>query len=452
MQNKFYDIHYHAFDISHANLLSFLSRKDIVTSKSTVSLFNELPFWGKFITCLPIPLIFAGFIKGFIAKKIRNAINNATSVKTLLSVIENAIEYHFLYIEYFLKNKTPTINEITSPADVRLKFNKIVLCPLLMDFGFKNLKNEKSFYNTPPQKPIVNQVVDIFNAIYFYYNYQLLPHSKEESRLQVVSYKSGVDNKLFEIYPFLGINTQNYSIETIEEMFKRYFEGYENDTPSSRQENLKNKLGKCKIDIEEISNLKSSKDESFYKYLFAGIKLYPPLGFDPWPENNEDELKKVKYLYKMCIEKKLPIITHCSDAGFVADTNHELYTNPAKRWKKVIENEAYKDLKIDFAHLGSEGDEKTEWLETIKSYMKIHKNIYGDISCNASKKDYYEKFKGNITSENENQFLFGSDFLINLLFSGSYNEYLNQFINDNQLSIEQKLKMCQTNSEKFLFG
>jgi len=56
------------------------------------------------------------------------------------------------------------------------KFDKIVLCPLLIDFGYKNLNNKDCFYNLPPAKPIVNQVVDLINALWFYYNYDLILH------------------------------------------------------------------------------------------------------------------------------------------------------------------------------------------------------------------------------------------------------------------------------------
>jgi len=48
--------------------------------------------------------------------------------------------------------------------------------------------------------------------------------------------------------------------------------------------------------------------------------------------------------------------------------------------------------------------------------------------------------------------LFGSDFLINLLWSPSYNDYLCNFLETPYLTEEQKMAMCATNPERFLFG
>jgi hypothetical protein len=57
-----------------------------------------------------------------------------------------------------------------------------------------------------------------------------------------------------------------------------------------------------------------------------------------------------------------------------------------------------------------------------------------------------------MNSANESGFLFGSDFVINLIWSHSYNEYLNNFIRTPLLDERKKELMAVTNPERFLFG
>jgi hypothetical protein len=82
-------------------------------------------------------------------------------------------------------------------------------------------------------------------------------------------------------------------------------EGFENDNPSSRKQKLLQKMGTLHLDITEIPEKKGVPkvtEKKDFNYIFAGIKLYPPLGYDPWPAKNE-EREKVKLLYHKCLEK-----------------------------------------------------------------------------------------------------------------------------------------------------
>ena len=160
----------------------------------------------------------------------------------------------------------------------------------------------------PPAKPIINQVVDLINAIWFYYNSEVISHPDKAGRLKIIPTRAPKEKKLFEIYPFLGINTQNYDLTEIVELFDKYFRGYEDDTPLIRRNKLYDRLGSVKVDMEDMMFKRKEKtDSNYYTYLFAGIKLYPPLGFDPWPSENREELDKVRFLYSECIRKKTAI-------------------------------------------------------------------------------------------------------------------------------------------------
>ncbi|MBA4322850.1 MAG: hypothetical protein C0408_08550 [Odoribacter sp.] len=445
MERKFYDIHYHFFDLSHPNLLAFLLRDDLISRDSVKKVLRKLPFLANLL-----PIGAAQLFPGKIAEKIKDYIkHDAGNFRNLLAVMESAIEYHFLYTEYYLLKEQVYFG---NPGG--MKYNKLVICPLLMDFGYKNLNNSDCFYNLPPSKPIAKQVLDLINAIGFYYRYDLIPHPDKQGRLKLIPTIKEKHEKLFEIYPFLGINAQNYDLVEIKDLFDKYFTGYENDThPGERQGKLFKKLGTVKADMEDlIFRIKEKEDPEFYTYLFAGIKLYPPLGFDPWPEDNQGELEKVKFLYSECIRKKLPVTVHCSDGGFVTTSDAALFTDPSKKWQKVLNNPDYKKLKINFAHLGSQSGGETDWQGTIINGIEAGSNIYTDCSCITPQSKDYERIGKLFSSKTETRILFGTDFLINLLWSGSYNEYLDNFILNQYLTDHQKDLMCNANPEKFLFG
>jgi hypothetical protein len=443
MTKKNYDIHCHLLDLSHPNFLALLSRDGLVTESSVKNVIQNLPWYLKI---LPPGLL--SLFKSAVVKNIKNYLkNDAGTYRNLLSVMESPIEYSLLYVDYFLRNKQPIFDIKTSG------YSKIILCPLIVDFGYKKSKGT-SFYDLPPSKPVANQTLDILNAIYFYYNYEMIPHDSKINRLDVRPKPRDVDKELFEVYPFLGINTQNYDYQSIQSLFNRYFSGYESDSILERKAKLYQNLGTVKVHLDDFIN---SENDNKFSYLFAGIKLYPPLGFDPWPGNNSEELNKVKLLYSECIRRRLPITVHCSDGGYIADDNSVEFTNPAGKWSKVLSNPDYKDLRINFAHLGSQHNGKTDWQATILNYISygINKNIYTDISCVTFRPEDYVPLKNIIANpENEQKILFGSDFVINLLWSetSSYNDYLNNLlIKTNPLNDAQKDIICSQNPEKFLF-
>ncbi len=267
---KFYDNHFHAFNWSHLNVLVFLKRFNI----------KRLLVAGSMISII---------MKTFTPEKVRKFQN-------FLSLMENDIARYFLLVEYLLKNKEPAVISPDNTFTIGdVTFNKIVLTPLMMDFSYKHAGQPDIFYNTPPGKPIVEQVVDVFNGIKIYCENKIV---EKGTRLEYEKdYKA---NKLFEIYPFLGLNTRHYDCEQLDEMLNnKYFKDYK-----GCQQSLYENMGNFDGEIESIGS-----------NVFAGIKVYPPFGFDPWPDD-EYEKQKVEILYDCCIKNGIPITTHCSTGGF----------------------------------------------------------------------------------------------------------------------------------------
>ncbi len=329
-----------------------------------------------------------------------------------------------------------------------------------------------------PKHPIAKQTGDIFYAIRTYFRFELEEKpGKNKFKLskETQNWYTKRDSKLFEIYPFMGLNTQNYTLDELIKLLDKFFKDFHKEEKAEDRKNkLFEKMGMLDSNMyrdEEIKNLtKEEKNEketlfwnknhiaSDYQHAFAGIKVYPQLGFDPFPEDDSWEFEKVKYLYKYCIDKRIPITTHCSDGGYKTDDNDEL-TSPSK-WKKVLEYK-YKDeegkeikfenLTLNFAHFGSQKNGKTEWKKSIIELIKKYDNIYTDISC--KDKAYYNSLEDDLKDEIlQNRILFGSDFSINMLVTGtdSYNENLQDFVEAK--SLEHKVNLCERNPERFLFG
>ncbi|MBU0701563.1 amidohydrolase [bacterium] len=407
-EESFFDIHCHAMNLSHPNLTAFLQRVNINLFLSSAGI------WGPFVEI-------------FQKKKIER-------IKNLLSVMENDTANFFLLMEYYLRTKGLVENN-TFEVEGR-SYKKIVLTPLMMDFGSKHT-HSGTFYNIPPQKPIVEQVVDVFNGIAKYSKYEMVVGDNKVSLKEVKK-----EDKLFEIYPFLGINTQNYDIQRITDMLDKYFSKY-----NGNRLEFYDTMGRFTGNIENLGN-----------NVFAGIKVYPPLGFDPWPDDYKQR-ERVEAIYERCYKKNIPITTHCNDGGFRTETksNAKDFTNPS-RWDAVLKK--YPTLKLNFAHFGKQ--KKTlcfipqkKWEGTILELMANYKNVYADFSYNGCEKEEYYKYLQKLLEKNpdvKERILFGSDFMINLTGIDSYNDYLESFATSQSISMDDKHIFCSINPSRFLFG
>lgn len=411
MKEKFYDIHMHAMNLSHPYLLAFIRRLNI----HQILVFNAI--LGPF----------ASLVLGMNLNKINN----------ILAVMENDIGSFFLLIEDYLKEKEKGKSPLLSYGKLHIGgnvYSKIVLTPLIIDFGYKNIKdNPNIYYNKPSRKPIVEQVIDVFNGI---------------KKYRRVSDNINQHYGIFEIYPFLGLNTRNYGMRRIRKMLNKYFSGYQR----SRVQ-LNNNMGKFDGDIEHLGNNS-----------FAGIKVYPPLGFDPWPDN-ENELAKVRYLYGYCCQKGIPITAHGSEGGFVAVPKEEVKNYTAiSKWERVLSEKEYSRLKLNLAHFPAQArlqgkSSQSKRLGEILSLVLNHENVYVDFANNAVNEKYYaslekllEELPGKLRRKLKSRILFGSDFPINLLSIESYNRYLNTFSKSTSFNDKEKDAFCHANPERFLFS
>ena len=402
------------------------------------------------------------------------------------------------------------------------EINKVILTPLMMNFnskGFEKLDKNKVHYNLPPAKLIIEQLVDLFNGIQNYYKTSL---------------------KVLEIYPFMGVNPGAYrhgvSVETdikikipaklegkvvflpvikmlvfvmemtVEEQvffldsikdddlrenvrdkmntfhLPGFKDGYPRDNtfPKMLDKYFSKYRGKAKKFRKTYKKTFGAKKDKSWRDIgsnfFSGIKVYPPLGFDPYPKEETDMNVCINthFLYQYCVKKNIPLTTHCSDGGFVImeEKWSRKRANP-DCWKEVLKN--YPELKLNFGHFGVQQRAiKHGWGEWNKTIIDLilddkYPNVYADISDLGESKKKYKKLgeaihaaiREKATDEAGRKvlwqklcrnLLFGTDFMVNLFHTDSYLSYIEKWEDTDIFSNNEKVSLASENPHRFLFG
>lgn len=444
----FFDVHCHAMNLSHPGLVTFVRRfvKNLVHRRRKRKDFPVLLLSpliaiarciigliiiGKFLlgSFLKIELYY-GRRKGFGARLWQWIANQefVRRVANLLCIMEQDIGEFFMLMEQdVLKVMNNDRAIVLHDQPEKAGLTKLILTPLIMDFG---QTRDAWFVRTHypiSHKPVDEQIIDVLNGIQWYKS------------------KSGA---FLEIYPFLGINTANYSLDGLQKRLATSFGACQNCFGEERLKKLSEHCGKFSGKINDIGN-----------FSFAGVKVYPPLGYDPWPDHSDEELEKVKTLYGFCIDNRLPITAHCSQGGFcvLGKKNAAAFTSP-DRWEKALK--AFPGLKLDLAHFGGGiADKNSEWMDKVTCLVQNYENVYTDFACQCFIEknyqflgDYLDAHKNDPTPfALEDKVLFGTDFMINLFWIDSYEDYLKQFIETEHLK-GYKHKFCSENPYRYLFG
>jgi len=120
---------------------------------------------------------------------------------------------------------------------------------------------------------------------------------------------------------------------------------------------------------------------------FVGIKLYPALGFDAYPDSDPQLRASYLSFYKKLANMEIPVTVHCQKSSFELTKNAEEFTR-ADNWELVFaglsDSEANK-LRINFAHFGGEdGVKRTVWFQS-KDENQL--NFYSDNAFNKIRRD-----------------------------------------------------------------
>jgi len=165
---------------------------------------------------------------------------------------------------------------------------------------------------------------------------------------------------------------------------------------------------------------------------FAGIKLYPALGYYPGD-------RRLDPIYKFAEENNLPIISHCGIDGAVhARGNIKKLLNQVDQSRKRYKNlwnyfgepsqyigvvNRFPKLKICLAHMGggsevdkylntSFGPNKDTWFNDIKKLIRLYpNNIYTDTSFTMANDRFHPVLLNMLKDKTiRNNVLFGTDF------------------------------------------
>jgi predicted TIM-barrel fold metal-dependent hydrolase len=406
----FYDAHSHALTLSHPCFLAFTQT---LRSRGLEEVYAQMT--------APNYLIAALFFKT--GERMRNA----------LSVMERDVGSIFQLMEDDLAGRFAREGEEPLLAGGRLtlgasSYERLVLCPLLMDFQCATfVPSEGTYYDTPSAKSVAVQIRDLLEGIRYY----------RRSR----------PGGFLEIRPFLGVDTRHYTMQGLAAFLDTAFAGYEKGEAASRR---------------AFDAMREYDEAAPVPGRFAGIKVYPPLGFDPWPEGGR-EREKVELLWSFCELRDIPVVTHCDDQGFRVVPLEEdwRYCSPA-RWEPLLR--FHPRLRLDFAHFGARYFQpigrpaSTEWTDRIVRLMVDYPNVYADFSFNGTDPAYYEwleAYLGNLSEGLaalvEERLLFGSDFVANLTKIRSYSDYFRIFARA-RLPEELKARFGSVNVESFLYG
>ncbi len=464
-EKTFFDAHLHAFNLSHPTLSAFILRvlrdlpKGIFRRHAlrcpllvlslvllvAVVLLPVVAVLLALVAVLLVPVYAVPSLRTRVESAIRRIglklKRSVGRIVNLLFVMENDIGSMFLLLENCLRDPESPLLRDDGLHVGGARYTRIVLTPLMMDFGYRHKtppgKKPKRWlrYDVLGDRPIVEQVVDLFRGIRDYARTESSPALAE--KYPALGPKT---RRAFEIYPFLGLNPANYTKGRIADLLGKYFGEY-----TGRREDFRARLGKFDGDIEGMGS-----------HFFAGIKVYPPLGFDPWPEGDEDAMDKVKLLYATCSEKGIPLTTHGGSGGFVAVDRKDLEKITAvRKWAAVLGH--YPDLKVNLAHFPPGKGDEDRRDQTVELVLK-YENVYVDLSCRATSEKYYRELRkmldGLLAEDVEklrSRILFGTDFAVNLMWIDSYNGYLGLFSRTMALTQEEKHAFCSVNPERFLF-
>lgn len=412
----FYDVHCHLMNLSHP---AFVSIIESLRHRPREVIYSQIASFE--------------YLASSMLKR------GGEKVRNLLAVMDNDCADILFLMEDDLAGQFEDAKnaKFKEPAPLRegslhigeLSFDSLVLTPLVMDFSTPSTLTPDTYYKRPPRKPIEAQIIDIVYAIR--------------------RYRADRPQGFLRVYPFLGLNTKNYRAEGLLAYLEKWFAGYKKDESEFERRFM-----------SMSANAPDCTPESYG--LFAGIKLYPPLGFDPWPDDPA-EREKVEILYSFAESKGIPITTHCDDQGYRIIPLEEslLFTAPA-RYKPALEK--YPNLVLNFAHFGKRyirmigGRAQEDWRAQIVDLVLAYPHVYTDFSFTAGEPSFYGELANLLDSLSQNEaeklshrILFGSDFMVNLFKVRSYRDYYELF-SQSGLAEEMKLRFCSENPRVFLFG
>lgn len=110
--------------------------------------------------------------------------------------------------------------------------------------------------------------------------------------------------------------------------------------------------GFCAFDPRRPGNWKGRAKDALAKG-FVGFKFYPPLGYKPAENENEETQNVINEFFDFCVEGDIPIFAHCNPYGFQTRAKEGGNSHP-RYWRTVLQNEKWSQLRLCLGHAGGE--------------------------------------------------------------------------------------------------
>ena len=324
----------------------------------------------------------------------------------LSGIVQHKVHDYKDFIQFFERPQQENIRQFIADVVEANNAETLVLTPLVMDFDCVRqeecsgkigpcTRRECALFNIQQnpgaQDPNVRQ--QLFRLI---------------DAIQEVENSGGFPpDKTVKVLPFLGFDLRKLS------------------PPNSTA------LDDLKALWAEIGVSQQQKAEGFGSLLngqVLGIKLYPPIGFNPYPQNRKALAQYVKF-YEWCIDEQIPLTVHCQSGSYSAgrkrwevdnDTHGTNWLNLFEDWRdgKIASERDIRRLRINFAHFGGEqgledmldpfrrdGIDEDSWTYALVQLMMHYPHTYADISAfDWSDKNAVKNFAKLLDMDQQGQF------------------------------------------------
>ncbi|MFW5498843.1 MULTISPECIES: amidohydrolase family protein [unclassified Maridesulfovibrio] len=310
--------------------------------------------------------------------KLLGAISASSALLT--GFLQHKIQDYKEFIQFFERPQEENIRALADEILKSTKAGQIILTPLVMDFDCTRHpcgeKNNLCFQRSCPlDQPRQTNVSYDPTAAGQYYRLQKSIKSAHANN-------PGWNQKV-KILPFLGFDLRKLTSQS--------------NKAFSQLQALWNSVGTTKDERGNgFNSITSGKA--------LGIKLYPPIGFNPYPEQRS-ALTPYKEFYEWCIKEQIPITVHCQTGSFSTTKKKRTIkkNTHASNWYRLFQdwdsgriNSSYdiNDLRINFAHFGGENGledmidywranniDQDSWTYILVKLLQNYDNTYADLSA-----------------------------------------------------------------------
>jgi len=310
--------------------------------------------------------------------KLLGAISASSAL--LSGFLQNKIEDYKEFIQFFERGQDENIRALASQVLNTSKAEQVILTPLVMDFDCTRHDcgedNKLCFgKDCPLQKSRQTSATYDPTAAGQFKRLQASINSFHDQH-------NDWDQKI-KILPFLGFDLRKLTPN--------------NSTALAELKALWKSVGATKAErAQGFSSIESGTA--------MGIKLYPPIGFNPYPQQPE-ALQPYQEFYEWCIEEQIPITVHCQSGSFSTTKKKRTIKNNthASNWLRLFEDwnsdkidsdYDINKLRINFAHFGGENgledmidlwrphDTDTDsWTYLLVKLLQNYDHTYADLSA-----------------------------------------------------------------------